>query len=92
MKSRILKETFIFSSMAILAPILLFGGLGFILDRVVGTEKVFLLSSLGVSFLVTQILMFKKVKAFSKVANSYSKPVTGEGSAVTKDQGNTAAQ
>lgn len=66
MKRLILKETFIFSATAIFAPILFFGGIGYILDRHFYTDKTFLLLSVGLAFLCTQFMMLRKVKQFSK--------------------------
>ena len=70
MKSKILAESLRFSVTSILGPILVFGGIGYFLDVYFGTEKVFLLSAIAVSFIVTQILAFIKVrKGYRKIAS-----------------------
>ncbi len=70
MKSNILIETLLFSTTCVLGPVLVLGGIGYLLDDYFGTDKVFLLSSVAVAFFVTQILMFKKLKqGYSKIAS-----------------------
>jgi F0F1-type ATP synthase assembly protein I len=70
MKNRVIREALIFSTVAILGPIILLGGLGYILDRYFGTDKVFLFSGIGLAFVTTQLFMFRKVKEFSKISSS----------------------
>lgn len=70
MKPKILREALLFSSTAILGPILFLGGIGYMLDKFFNTEKVFLLTSIGLAFVITQVLMFKKVREFSRTTNS----------------------
>lgn len=62
MKGNILRQTLFFISTSVLGPILLFGGIGYILDSYFGTNKIFTLSAIGVAFIVTQVLMFNKIK------------------------------
>lgn len=74
MKSKILLETLLFSTTSVLGPVLVLGGIGYILDNYFGTNKVFLLSSVAVAFVVTQILMFKKLKkGYSKISSYVKK-------------------
>ena len=65
MKRKVLLEGILFSSSAILGPILILGGLGYVLDDYFGTNKLFIFIGIGIAFAVTQVLMFKKVKEFS---------------------------
>ncbi len=78
MKSVILREALFFSGTAIFGPIFFLGGLGYFLDKYFGTSKVFLLSSIGLAFVLTQILMFRKVKEFNKISNAYVKEAEEE--------------
>lgn len=73
MKSVILREALFFSGTAIFGPIFFLGGVGYFLDNYFGTSKVFLLSSIGLAFVLTQILMFRKIKEFNKISNTYIK-------------------
>ncbi len=70
MKNKILAESIRFSITSILGPVLVLGGIGYALGSYFGKEKVFLLSAIAVSFIVTQILAFRKVsKGYSKIAS-----------------------
>ncbi len=73
MKSQVLREALFFSTTAILGPILFLGGIGYMLDRKVGTDKLYLFIGIGLAFVMTQILMFRKVKEFSKISSSFEK-------------------
>ncbi len=61
MKNKIISESLRFSITSILGPILVFGGIGYALGSYFGKEKVFLLSAIAISFIVTQILTYRKL-------------------------------
>lgn len=86
MKSQVLREALFFSISAILGPILFFGGFGYILDKHFGTEKVFLISSLGFAFITTQLFMFRKVREFSKVSHTLGAEAEQKRSAESLEQ------
>jgi hypothetical protein len=70
MKSKILIESLLFSTTYVLSPVLILGGIGYGLDYFLGTNKVFLLSAVAISFVVTQVLMFKKISSsYAKIAS-----------------------
>ena len=73
MKSKILVESLLFSATSVLGPVLVLGGIGYLLDSFFGTNKVFLLSSLAVAFVVTQILMFRKITHGYSTISSFVK-------------------
>lgn len=73
MKSQVFKQVLFFSITAILGPILLFGGIGYMLDRYFATNKLFLFLGIGLAFITTHIYMFRKVKEFSKISSSLDK-------------------
>jgi hypothetical protein len=70
MKSQIIRESLVFSSTAIFGPILLFGGIGYMVDKYAETGKIFLFVGLGLAFLTTQVLMLRKVKEFAQKSNT----------------------
>ena len=74
MKSKILIESLLFTITSVLGPVLMFGGIGYALDYFFGTDKVFLLSAIAVSFVVTQFVMFKKISSgYGKIASHIKK-------------------
>lgn len=52
---------------SILGPLLVFGGIGIILDRYFKTSPWALLICVFISFIVTNILLFKKVKKLNEM-------------------------
>jgi len=73
MKNTILREALMFNATAIFGPILLLGGLGYFLDKYFGTEKKFIFLGIGVAFILTNVLMFRKIKRFIKVSDEFLK-------------------
>lgn len=51
---------------AILFPLIIFGGGGWYMDRWLGTGRVFLFSGVALAFIATQVILFLKVKQFSR--------------------------
>lgn len=70
-----MKEFVIASSMyslgSIIGPLLSFGGVGFILDRVYGAKPWCLLGSIFLAFITTQVLLFKKIVKINKMIESH---------------------
>jgi F0F1-type ATP synthase assembly protein I len=65
--------TFYYISGSILGPLLVFLGLGYLLDNVLKTKPKMLIIGFFVAFVVTNILLFKKVMAINKTLDSYNK-------------------
>ncbi len=68
----ILRQAFLFSASAIVGPIVFFGGIGWFLDRFFRTERTFLLLSVAVAFLASHILMFRRLKSYSREIHRHS--------------------
>ena len=56
----------IYSSTSIFAPLLIIGGVGWWLDRVFGTRPWLLAISIFIAFIITNVLLFRKVVALNK--------------------------
>ena len=56
----------IYSSTSILGPLLIIGGIGYWLDRVFNTRPWLLVISIFIAFIVTNLLLFKKVVVLTK--------------------------
>lgn len=75
MDNKSIREIVISSSFysigSILGPLIVFGGIGLILDRVFDTKPWSLLGSVLVAFIITNILLFKKIKKINGMMDSY---------------------
>lgn len=75
MDKKSIREIIIASSLysigSILGPLLIFGGFGFILDRIFDTKPWALLISVFVAFIVTNVLLFKKIKKINGMMDAY---------------------
>lgn len=60
---------------SILGPLFVIGGLGWILDRIFDTRPWILLGSILVAFIVTNVLLFKKLKKINKMMDVYGQEV-----------------
>lgn len=58
----IIKGTAIYTSASILGPIVVFGGIGWLIDRQFGTKPLWMLIFIGIAFVVTNSLLFFKVR------------------------------
>lgn len=56
---------------SILGPLLVLGGLGLLLDRIFSTHPWALLISVLIAFIVTNILLFKKIRKINKMMAQY---------------------
>jgi hypothetical protein len=79
----IAKAMFLYISYSILGPLLLIGGLGYILGRYL-ENRFILFFSIFVAWLVSQILMFKKLKRI----NSSVEEIGKEGEKYEEDEDN----
>ena len=52
---------------ATFGPMIVFGGIGFYLDKIYGTKPVYLLVGIGVAFIVSNILLVKKARYVSRL-------------------------
>ena len=66
--------TFYYISGSILGPLLFFLGLGYLLDNIFKTKPKMLIVGFFVAFVVTNILLFKKVSALNREIDTYKKP------------------
>ncbi|MBN2854274.1 hypothetical protein JXK06_01930 [Patescibacteria group bacterium] len=75
MDKKSIREIIIASSLysigSILGPLLVFGGFGLILDRVFDTKPVALLINIFVAFIITNVLLFKKIKKINGMMDAY---------------------
>ena len=55
-----------YSGASILGPMLLLGAAGFFLDKYFGSAPKFLLISIGIAFVVSNVLLFRKQRSFPK--------------------------
>ena len=62
---------FYYASGSILGPLLIFGSLGYLIDSLFRTSPLFILIGVLVAFIVTNILLFKKVKKINSLMESY---------------------
>lgn len=62
---------FYYISGTVIGPLLLFGGIGYLLDSFFDTKPKLLIASVFVAFIVTNILLFRKVKSINNLVNKY---------------------
>lgn len=56
---------------SVLGPLLVIGGIGLVLDRIFNTRPWMLLGSVLVAFIVTNVLLFKKIKKINQMMDTY---------------------
>lgn len=75
MDKKSIKELVIASSFyslgSILGPLLFFGGIGLILDKIFDTKPWALLINIFVAFIITNVLLFKKVNKINGMMDAY---------------------
>ncbi len=76
MDKKTIREIAVASAMyglgSILGPLFVIGGLGWILDKIFNTGRLFLFSSIFVAFIVSNFLLFKKLKKINKMMDAYN--------------------
>jgi F0F1-type ATP synthase assembly protein I len=60
-----------YSSASIFGPLLVIGGMGWFLDKWLGTGPIILIIAIFVAFIITNILLFKKIKMVNKLIDKY---------------------
>ena len=68
----IVKGAAIYTSASILGPIIFFGGIGLFLDKHFQKKPLFILIFVGIAFVITNILLFKKTRMLTKKMEQYS--------------------
>lgn len=72
-----------YSSFSILGPLLIIGGLGLYLDKIFNTKPWLLIISVFIAFIITNILLFKKVMALNKMIKEQNKNINKSNSQST---------
>lgn len=60
-----------YSGLSIFGPLIVIGGIGYFLDRMFEANSVILIISVFIAFIVTNVLLFKKVKKINKMMDDY---------------------
>lgn len=76
---RLMVEVMSYSSAAVFAPLVVFLGLGYWLDKVLGKKPLFMLIGLGIAFVVTNALLIKKSRSITPDSLSLVKKINSEG-------------
>ena len=75
MDKKAIREIVVASAMyslsSILGPLLIIGGIGLLLDRIFDTHPWLLLGGVLVAFVITNILLFKKIKKINRMMDDY---------------------
>ncbi len=68
----------IYSLGAIFAPLILIGGSGYLLDKWLNTYPFIFIVSVIVAFLVTNLMLFKRITKINKIIDTYREKVIQE--------------
>jgi F0F1-type ATP synthase assembly protein I len=60
-----------YSTASIFGPLLVIGGLGYFLDQYFNSMPVITISAVFIAFIVTNVLLFKKMKMVNKLIDQY---------------------
>jgi F0F1-type ATP synthase assembly protein I len=74
-----------YSSASIFGPLLVIGGIGWLLDRWLNTAPIILIISVFVAFIVTNVLLFKKIKMINKLIDKYKEKTLAEAKQVNPE-------
>ena len=74
----IVKGVAIYTSASILGPIFFFGGIGFFLDKHFQKKPLFMLIFIGIAFIFTNIILFKKTRMLTKKMEQCSTEIKKE--------------
>ncbi|PIR57649.1 MAG: hypothetical protein COU71_03105 [Parcubacteria group bacterium CG10_big_fil_rev_8_21_14_0_10_38_31] len=66
-----------YTSVSILGPLIIFGGIGLYLSKHIEGGKIFLFIGIGIAFIITNVLQFFKVKRLLKKMNKESDKKSG---------------
>ena len=82
MDKKSIREIIIASSLysigSILGPLLVFGCFGLILDRIFDTKPFALLISILIAFIITNVLLFRKIKKINGMMDVYRLEIKDE--------------
>ncbi len=82
MDKKTIREIAISSAMyslgAIFAPLILIGGSGYLLDKLLATRPFIFIFSIIIAFLVTNIMLFKRINKINKIIDTYREKVIKE--------------
>ncbi len=83
MDKKMIREIAISSALyslgSILGPLLIFGSLGWVLDKLIfNTYPYIILASILVAFVVTNVLLFKKIKKINLIMDNFQKEAISE--------------
>lgn len=73
LKELIIAST-LYTSYAIAGPLFIFGGLGFALDSYWQTKPWVTLGGVGIAFVATNIILFRKLKEINAMINAQATP------------------
>ncbi len=83
---KIMLEVMSYSSAAVFAPLVIFLGIGYWLDRIFGSKPICMLIGLGIAFVVTNILLIKKSRKITLKSISLVKKINSEGREKEKEE------
>lgn len=66
-RREVVSEVVRFNLTAILAPLLVFGFLGWLVDEFFGSQRLFLFVGIALAFITTQILAYRRLRVLSGV-------------------------
>lgn len=69
---------FSYSSASIFGPLLFFGSIGFFLDKYFDKKPLFIIISIFIAFISTNILIYKKIKKLIKKFENITPPAKAE--------------
>lgn len=70
---------FYYTSGSIFGPLLFFGVLGYVLDKVFDTRPILLIIGVFLAFITTNIFLFKKIKQLNRTIAKYNKKKKEQG-------------
>lgn len=62
---------FYYTAGSIIGPLLIFGFLGYLLDKVFGTRPILLVIGVLIAFVISNVLLFKKIKNLNKIITEH---------------------
>ncbi len=82
MDKKSIREIIIASSFysigSILGPLLVFGSFGLVLDKIFDTKPFALLINIFIAFIITNVLLFRKIKRINGMMDAYRLKVKGD--------------